>query len=337
MGQENHQIRLAARPSGLPRESDWELSTEPVPVPERGEFVVAVEYIAIDPAMRRWIAPTAFGEPVAIGAVMEASAIGSVTASEHPGFAVGDHLYGGFGVQEFARSDGTGATKLDPLLAPLTSYLGALGIPGLTAYFGVLEIGRPRDGETVVVSGAAGGVGSIAGQIARIIGCRVIGIAGGLEKCGWIVDDLGFHAAIDYEAADVSGRLRELAPDGIDVFVDNVGGEILDAVLANLARGARVVLSGGVSQYNADETRGPSNYLQLIRARASMAGFITPDYEDRYPQARAEIAGWLRDGRLISREQIIEGGVRAFPAALLKLFAGQNVGKLILATAPGGD
>jgi NADPH-dependent curcumin reductase CurA len=219
----------------------------------------------------------------------------------------------------------------------LTAYLGALGIPGLTAYFGVLEIGRPRDGETVVVSGAAGGVVSIAGQIARITGCRVIGIAGGPEKCRWIVDDLGFHAAIDYKAEDVAGRLRELAPDGIDVLVDNVGGEILDAALASLARGARVVLSGGLSQYNADETRGPSNYLQLIRARASMVGFITPDYEDRYPQARAEIAGWLRDGRLISREQIIEGGVRAFPDALLKLFAGENVGKLILATAPEGD
>jgi NADPH-dependent curcumin reductase CurA len=219
----------------------------------------------------------------------------------------------------------------------LTAYLGALGIPGLTAYFGVLEIGRPRDGETVVVSGAAGGVVSIAGQIARITGCRVIGIAGGPEKCRWIVDDLGFHAAIDYKAEDVAGRLRELAPDGIDVLVDNVGGEILDAALASLARGARVVLSGGLSQYNADETRGPSNYLQLIRARASMVGFITPDYEDRYPQARAEIAGWLRDGRLISREQIVEGGVRAFPDALLKLFAGENVGKLILATAPEGD
>jgi NADPH-dependent curcumin reductase CurA len=164
-----------------------------------------------------------------------------------------------------------------------------------------------------------------------------LGIAGGSEKCRWIVEDLGFQAAIDYKAEDVASRLRELAPDGIDVFVDNVGGETLDAVLTNLARGARVVLSGGVSQYNADETRGPSDYLQLIRARASMAGFITPDYEDRYPQARAEIAGWLRDGRLTSREQIIQGGVRAFPAALLKLFSGENIGKLILATAPEGD
>ena len=330
MSDNNDQIRLAARPSGLPKASDWELTTEPVPVPARGELVVAVEYFSIDPAMRRWIARSPFGEPVGIGDVMEASAIGRVTASEHHGFAVGEYLYGGFGVQEFARSDGTGVTKLDPSLAPLTAYLGALGIPGLTAYFGMLEIGRPSEGETVVVSGAAGGVGSIAGQIARIKGSRAIGIAGGPEKCRWIIDELGFHAAIDYKAEDVASRLEQLAPDGIDVFFDNVGGETLDAVLTRLARGARVVLSGGVSQYNTHQTRGPSNYLQLIEARASMTGFITPDYADRYPQARAELAGWLRDGRLISREQIIEGGVRAFPDALLKLFAGENVGKLII-------
>jgi NADPH-dependent curcumin reductase CurA len=306
-------------------------------VPGPGEFVVAVEYVAIDPAMRRWIAPTAFGEQVAIGAVMEASAIGRVTASEHAGFAVGQHVYGGFGVQEFAGTDGTGVTKLDPSLAPLTAYLGAMGIPGLTAYFGLLDVGRPSDGETVVVSGAAGGVGSIAGQIARIKGCRVIGVAGGPEKCRWIVDELGFDAAIDYKGEDLAGRLRQLAPEGIDVFVDNVGGEILDAVLTQLARGARVVLSGGLSQYNADQTRGPSNYLQLIRARASMTGFITPDYADKYQQARAEIARWLHDGQLISREQIIEGGVRAFPEALRTLFAGENFGKLILATRTTSD
>ena len=215
---------------------------------------------------------------------MEAGAIGRVIASEHPGFAVGEHVYGGFGVQEFARSDGTGVSKLDPSLGPLTAYLGALGIPGLTAYFGLLDVGRPSEGDTVVVSGAAGGVGSVAGQIARIKGCRVIGIAGGPEKCRWIVDELGFDAAIDYKAEDVAGRLAELAPDGVDVFFDNVGGEILDAVLTRLARGARVVLSGGLSQYNADQARGPSNYLQLLRARASMTGFITPDYADRYPR-----------------------------------------------------
>ena len=190
----------------------------------------------------------------------------------------------------------------------------------------------------MVVSGAAGGVGSISGQLAKVRGCRAIGIAGGPEKCRWIVDELGFDAAIDYKGEDVGARLGELAPDGVDVFIDNVGGDTLDAVLTHLARGARVVISGGLSQYNSEEPRGPSNYLQLLWARASMTGFLTPDYADRYPEARAELAGLLDDGRLISREQIIGGGVRAFPAALPTVFAGANVGKLILAVsqAPAG-
>jgi NADPH-dependent curcumin reductase len=324
----NHQIRLAARPSGIPKPSDWALTEAPVPEPAPGELVVANEYLSIDPIMRRWVAPDG---PVQVGDVMEASVVGHVTASEHPGFAVGEHLYGGFGVQEFARSDGTGVTKLDPLLAPLTAYLAALGIPGLTAYFGLLDVGRPEAGDTVVVSGAAGGVGSIGGQLARIRGFRVIGIAGGPEKCRWIVDDLGFDAAIDYKAEDVGGRLGELAPGGVGVFIDNVGGEVLDAVLLHLARGARVVISGGLSQYNADRPSGPSNYLQLLWQRASMTGFLTPDYADRYPEARAELAALLRDGRLISREQIVEGGVAAFPELLPMVFAGASAGKLILA------
>ena len=323
----NHQIRLAARPSGIPKPSDWELTEEPVPEPAPGELVVANAYLSIDPIMRRWAAADG---TVNVGDVMEASVVGRVTASQHPGFAVGEHVYGGFGVQEFARSDGTGVTKLDPLLAPLTAYLAALGIPGLTAYFG-LEVGRAEEGDTVVVSGAAGGVGSVAGQLARIRGFRVIGIAGGPEKCAWLVDELGFDAAIDYKAEDVGGRLGELAPDGIGVFVDNVGGEVLDAALLHLARGARVVISGGLSQYNADRPSGPSNYLQLLWRRASMTGFLTPDYADRYPEARAELAALLRDGRLISREQIVEGGVRAFPELLPMVFAGASTGKLILA------
>jgi NADPH-dependent curcumin reductase len=323
----NHQIRLAARPSGIPKPSDWELTEAPVPEPAPGELVVANAYLSVDPIMRRWAAADG---PVGIGDVMEASVVGRVSASEHPGFAVGEHVYGGFGVQAFARSDGTGVTKLDPLLAPLTAYLAALGIPGLTAYFG-LEVGRPREGDTVVVSGAAGGVGSVCGQLARIRGFRVIGIAGGPEKCRWIVDELGFDAAIDYKADDVGDRLTELAPGGVGVFIDNVGGGVLDAVLLHLARGARVVISGGLSQYNADRPSGPSNYLQLLWQRASMTGFLTPDYEDRYPEARAELAALLQDGRLISREQIVAGGVRAFPELLPMVFAGASTGKLILA------
>ncbi len=329
-GSINRQIRLAARPSGLPKRSDWTLTEESVPAPGAGEFVVAISYVSVDPAMRRWI-DASFREPVAIGEVMEASAVGRVASSRHPGFAVGDQVSGGFGVQDFACSDGTAVTKLGPLLAPLPAYLGALGITGLTAYFGLLEVGRPREGDTVVISGAAGATGSIAGQIGRIKGCRTIGIAGGPEKCRWIVEELGFSAAIDYKAQDVGRALAEYAPGSVDVYFDNVGGEILDAVLTRLARGARIVLSGGVSQYNSEHPRGPSNYLALIAARASMTGFLTPDYTDRYAEARAELAGWLEQGRLTSREQIIEGGVRAFPDALIKLFAGENTGKLLLA------
>jgi NADPH-dependent curcumin reductase CurA len=234
-------------------------------------------------------------------------------------------------VQEFARSDGSGVNKIDPSLAPLPTYLGALGMTGLTAYFGLLDVGQLKDGETVVVSGAAGAVGSVAGQIAKLKGCRVIGIAGGPEKCGWIVDELGFDVAIDYKSEDVQRALREHTPDRVDVYFDNVGGEVLDAVLTRLARRARIVICGGISQYNAQQVRGPSNYLALIPARGSMTAFLVFDYVARYPEAITELAGWLRDGKLVSREQVVEGGVQAFPETLVKLFAGENVGKLVLA------
>jgi NADPH-dependent curcumin reductase CurA len=332
MSSTNRQIRLAARPRGLPKPSDWELTTEPVPEPGAGEIIVAISHLSIDPAMRGWMnAGASYIEPVEIGAVMRAGAVGRVTASEHPAFAVGDHVYGALGVQEFARSDGRGVIKVDPTLAPLPMYLGTLGMTGLTAYFGLLEVGRLREGDTVVVSGAAGAVGSVAGQIAKLKGCRAIGIAGGPEKCRWIVEDLGFDAAIDYKSQDVRRALREHAPERVDVFFDNVGGEILDAVLTRLARAARIVICGGVSQYNAEQVRGPANYLSLIPARASMTGMVIFDYADRYRQATAELAGWLREGRLVSREDIVEGGVEAFPETLLKLFDGENTGKLILA------
>jgi NADPH-dependent curcumin reductase CurA len=327
----NHQVRLAARPSGLPQASDWDFTEEPVPTPGDGQFVVQASFISLDPAMRGWMnAGASYIAAVEIGDVMRAGVVGRVTASEHPGFAVGDHVYSDFGVQEYALSDGKGAIKIDPSLAPLPTYLGTLGLPGMTAYFGLLDTGKLKEGDTVVVSGAAGAVGSVAGQIAKIKGCRVIGIAGGAEKCRWLTDDLGFDAAIDYKAEDVRATLREAAPTGVDLYFDNVGGEILDAVLTRLARGARIVICGAVSQYNATEVRGPANYLSLLVARASMTGMVVFDYAARYGQAAAEIAGWMSEGRLISREDIAQGGLSAFPDTLLKLFAGENTGKLVL-------
>jgi NADPH-dependent curcumin reductase CurA len=269
--------------------------------------------------------------PVEIGAVMRAGAVGLVTASEHPGFAVGDYVYGGFGVQEYARSDGRGVIKIDTSLAEPATYLGTLGMSGLTAYFGLLDVGRIAPGDTVVVSGAGGAVGSVAGQIAKIKGCRVIGIAGGAEKCATVTQEFGFDAAIDYRTEDVRKALREHAPGGVNVYFDNVGGEILDAVLTRLARGARVVICGAVSQYNESRVQGPANYLMLLVARATMAGMVVFDYEDSYPGAMAELAGWLQAGQLVTREHVVHGSVGDFHDVLLMLFDGANTGKLVLA------
>lgn len=328
----NRQVRLAARPSGLPKAADWEVTSEPVPAAGPGQFVVAISHLSVDPAMRGWMnAGTSYIPPVEVGAVMRAGAIGHVTESRHPGFAVGDDVYGAFGVQEYASSDGKGVIKLDTALAEPTTYLGVLGLPGLTAYFGLLDVGRIRAGETVVVSGAAGAVGSVAGQIAKLKGCRVIGIAGGQEKCRALLAEFGFDAAIDYKSENLRTALREHAPGGVDVYFDNVGGDVLDAVLTRLARGARIIICGAVSQYNAEQVRGPANYLMLLVARASMTGMVIFDYQDRYPSAMAELAQWLRAGQLVSREHIVHGSVSDFPGVLLMLFAGENTGKLILA------
>ncbi len=333
----NAQCRLAARPVGLPQASDWSLVEEPAPEPGEGEFCVQVEHLSLDPAMRSWMnAGRSYVPAVEIGEVMRAAGIGRVIDSNHPDYEVGEHLYGVFGVQRYAVSDGAGVTRVDTSLAPAPVHLGVLGISGLTAYFGLLDVGRPEPGQTVVVSGAGGSVGSIAGQIARIGGCRAIGIAGGAEKCRWLVDDLGFHAAIDYKAGELRSQLKESAPDGVDVFFDNVGGEVLEQVLRRLARGARVVISGAVSQYNATEPPpGPSNYMQLLVARASMTGFVIFDYADRFAEGASQLAAWLRSGELRSREDVVEGDVADFPEVLLKLFRGENTGKLVLALDAG--
>jgi NADPH-dependent curcumin reductase CurA len=328
----NHQFRLAARPVGSIQRSDWEETAEPVAQPGDGQFLVEVLYISLDPAMRGWMNDArSYLPPVAIGEVMRAGGAGRVIASQHPRFAVGDHVVGMFGVQEYAISDGKGVQQVDTRLAPLPVYLGTLGMPGMTAYFGLLETGEAKAGDTVVVSGAAGAVGSVVGQIARIKGCRAIGIAGGADKCRWIVDDLGFDAAIDYKSEDVKAALKQHCPAGIDVYFDNVGGDILDAALTRLARHARVVICGAISQYNnTSAVKGPSNYLSLLVNRATMKGMLVFDYAARYGEAAREMAGWMREGRLMSREQVVSGFAN-FPEALLELFAGGNTGKLVLA------
>jgi NADPH-dependent curcumin reductase len=332
----NHQVRLAARPSGLPKQTDWEVTSEPVPDPQDGQFVVRVQLVSLDPAMRGWMSDTpSYVPPIGIGDVMRAGALGKVVASSNPRYEEGDHVVGMLGVQEYALTDGTAITKADPDLAPLPTFLGALGMTGLTAYFGLLKIGQLAEGDTVVVSGAAGAVGSIAGQIAKIKDCRVIGIAGGSDKCRFVTDDLGFDAAIDYKEEDVAAALRRHAPDGIDVYFDNVGGDILDAALANLAMHARVVICGAISQYNEDRMRGPSNYMMLLVRRARMEGFLVFDHIGEFPDAVGDLANWLRRGKLKSREDVVAGAVGDFPDTFLRLFRGDNVGKLLLRIADG--
>jgi NADPH-dependent curcumin reductase CurA len=330
----NHQFRLAARPVGMPKRSDWTYAEEPIREPGDGEFLVKILYISLDPAMRGWMNESrSYIAPVGIGEVMRAGTVGRVITSKNPAFAPGDFVYGPFGVQQYAISNGKGTTKVDARVGPLPVFLGTLGAPGMTAYFGLLETGQPKPGETVVVSGAAGATGMVVGQIAKIKGCRVVGIAGGPEKCKYITKELNFDAAIDYKSEDVKKALETHCPKGVDVYFDNVGGDILDAVLTQLARGARIVLSGAISQYNnTTPIKGPSNYLSLLVNRASMKGMLVLDYADRYGEAAREMVGWMKAGQLKSREDIVEG-FETFPETLLKLFKGENTGKLVLKVA----
>jgi NADPH-dependent curcumin reductase CurA len=325
----NHKFLLAARPIGMPKRSDRTYTDEPVGEPKEGELLVQVQYISLDPAMRMWINDArSYMPPVGIGELMRALGLGVVTASRNPRFAVGDHVSGLFGMQEYALTDGRGVTKIDPK-APLPKYLSVFGMPGMTAYFGLLDTGQPKAGEMVVVSAAAGAVGEIVGQIAKIKGCHVVGIAGGAEKCRYIIE-LGFNAAIDYRSEDVKQSLRKHCPEGIDVYFDNVGGAILDAALTQIRRGARIVICGAISQYcNTGPIAGPSHYLSLLMNRATMKGMLVLDYADRYAQAGAEMVRWMAAGKLKSREDIVEG-LATFPETLLKLFKSENTGKLML-------
>jgi NADPH-dependent curcumin reductase CurA len=328
----NHQVRLAARPTGLPGPQVWRHTEEPVAEPGDGRFLVRVTHLSLDPAMRGWMNEArSYVPPVGIGEVFRALAGGEVVASRHPGFPVGTHVTGQFGAQEYAESDGAGVQRVDVSAVGMPTHLAALGMTGMTAYFGLFDVGAMAEGETVLVSGAAGAVGSVVGQLAKIRGGRAIGIAGGPAKCALLVDELGFDAAVDYHSEDVGKAIRAAAPDGVDVYFDNVGGDILDAALARLRMHARVVLCGAISQYNAEgRPVGPANYLSLLVNRARMEGFLVFDYADRYAGAVAEMAGWLREGKLRSEEHVVTGPVGDFGATLLQLFRGENIGKLVL-------
>jgi NADPH-dependent curcumin reductase CurA len=331
---QNRQFKLIARPVGMVKRSDFEFAAAPVGEPGPREVLVKVLYVSLDPAMRGWMNEgKSYIAPVGLGEVMRAGTAGKVVASNDPKLAVGDYVTGWGGVQEYAICSGKDLVKVDPRLAPLPVYLGTLGMPGMTAYFGLLEVGRPKEGDTVVVSGAAGAVGTVVGQIAKIKGCRVVGIAGGAAKCRWIVDDLGFDAAVDYKSEEVGKGLRQHCPKGVDVYFDNVGGDILDAVLARLARHARVVICGAISQYNnTAPVKGPANYLSLLVNRASMTGMIVFDYAERYAEAAREMAGWMKAGKLKTREDVVQG-LETFPETLLMLFRGENTGKLMIKVA----
>jgi len=334
----NHQVRLASRPVGLPTRANWCFTEEAVAEPGPGAVLIKTLYLSLDPAMRGWMNEgKSYIPPVEINAVMRAGGVGQVVASNNPAFAVGDYVNAGLDVQEYClisqdNIKRSGIFKIDPRLG-LTTWTNVLGMPGMTGFFGLMEVGLPKAGETVVVSGAAGAVGQTVGQIAKLKGCRVVGIAGGQAKCDWVVKELGFDACIDYKNADVRKGLKEHCPNGVDIYFDNVGGEILDMVLAKITRGARIIICGAISQYNnTTPVKGPANYLSLLVNRARMEGIVVFDYADRYHLAVNEMAGYLKAGSMKSKEDVVQG-IENFPEALLKLFNGENFGKLVLQVA----
>jgi hypothetical protein len=330
----NRQFLLAARPQGLVKESDFEYREGPVPTPGEGEVLIKTSHISLDPSMRGQMENRAdYVAPLELGDVMRAGGIGSIVASNHADYPQGAQVAGSFGMQDYVVSDGkflpfrVFADNVDPTVA-----LGILGGTGMTAYFGLLDIGEPKSGDVVVISGAAGATGSVAGQIAKIKGCTVFGLAGSAEKCAWLTDALGFDGAINYKTQDVAAELDRLCPDGINIYFDNVGGEILDICLARIAMNARIVICGGISRYNATgPLPGPKNYFNLVFRRARMEGFIVIDYAQRFAEAAKEMQAWIDAGQLKQQATVIDG-FQELPRALIKLFEGFNTGKLMVAT-----
>ena len=327
----NKQLLLQQRPLGLPKKDTWKLVETDIPKPKEGEFLVQCDYVSLDPAMRGWInAGKSYIAPVELNDVMRAGGVGKIIESNHQDFKVGEYVYGQTGVQQYIVTDGKGWHNVDPTLAPLPMYLGTLGMPGMTAYFGILEVGELKEGDTVLVSGAAGAVGSVVGQIAKIKNCKVIGIAGGADKCKYIVDELSFDGAIDYKKDNIASKLKEYFPNGIDVYFDNVGGIILEHALSKLAMHARIVICGAISQYNnTTPIKGPSNYLSLLVNRASMKGMVVFDYAKDYQKAAMQMGQWMMQGKLKSKEDVYDG-IENFHETFLRLFSGEKMGKLVL-------
>lgn len=340
MANENLQIVLAERPVGLPKAQDFRAVRAPVPEPREGQMLLQVLYLSLDPYMRgRMSAAKSYAEPVPVGGVMEGGTVARVLRSRHPDYREGDYVLSHSGWQRFAVSDGAGLRKLDPADAPLSTALGVLGMPGFTAYAGLLTIGRPKAGETVVVAAASGPVGATVGQIARIKGARAVGIAGGAEKCAYVRDELGFDAVVDHRAADFAEQLRAACPGGIDVYFENVGGHVWDAVFPLLNGFARVPVCGLIAQYNdapgaaPGPDRLPSVMREVLSKSLTIRGFIQREFADQRPAFYRDMAGWIREGRVRYREDIVDGLENA-PAAFIGLLQGKNFGKLVIRVAP---
>jgi hypothetical protein len=328
----NRMVKLARRPTGMITRQDFMIEDGPIPQPGANELRVRVEYVSLDPAMRGWVNEgRSYIPPVGIGEVMRSFSAGTVDVSNNPQFKPGDAVTGMFGVQRYAISNGDRVMKVDASKAPLQRWIGGLGMPGWTAYFGLLDVGQPKAGETVVVSAAAGAVGSVVGQIAKIKGCRAVGIAGGADKCRYVKDELGFDACVDYKTGNLAVQLKEACPKGIDINFENVGGEIFDTVLTQMNVFGRVALCGLISGYNAtDAPAGPKNIRAVLTQRLRVQGLIVLDWASRFPEAIAQLGQWHQEGKLKIREDVREGGLDAFPDVLNLLYTGGNVGKLVL-------
>lgn len=327
----NKQLILNQRPVGAADANTWRIEETTIPTPKDGQILVQIEYVSLDPAMRGWLNDAkSYIAPVAIDEVMRSAGVGKVIASKSSKFNEGDYVVGGSGIQQYCAADAIGWVKVDPELHPLPKYLGVLGMPGYTAYFGLLEVGMPKSGETVLISGAAGAVGSVVGQIAKIKGCRVVGIAGSPAKCDYVVEELGFDACINYKTENIYKSIKEHCPQGIDIYFDNVGGDILNIALTQINRGARIPICGAISQYNSTEKPvGPSNYLSLLVNSARMEGFVVFHFSHKYATAATDLGRWLTEGSIKSQEHI-EIGIENFLPAYEKLFSGEKQGKLVL-------